>query len=150
MPSHPFDFEIQADIFSTPEMTAIFDEQQRFNRWLEFEGALAASQAELGIIPVEAAAEINNRTKYKNLDPATVREGYRKSRNSLIPIIKALSEACRNGHGQFVHYGATTQDVLDTGQIMELRDAFRIIYRDLKKLEESLAALAEKHSATPM
>ncbi|MFN2365104.1 MAG: adenylosuccinate lyase family protein [Desulfurivibrionaceae bacterium] len=150
MPSHPFDFEIQADIFSTPEMTAIFDEQQRFNRWLEFEGALAASQAELGIIPVEAAAEINNRTKYKNLDPATVREGYRKSRNSLIPIIKALSEACRNGHGQFVHYGATTQDVLDTGQIMELRDAFRIIYRDLKKLEESLATLAGKHSATPM
>ncbi|MCA1765031.1 MAG: adenylosuccinate lyase family protein, partial [Desulfobulbaceae bacterium] len=73
-----------------------------------------------------------------------------KSRNSLIPIVKALCEACRNGHGQFVHYGATTQDVLDTGQIMELRDAFRIIYRDLKKLEESLATLAGKHSATPM
>ncbi len=150
MPSHPFDFEIQADIFSTPEMTSIFDEQQRFNRWLQFEGALAASQAELGIIPVTAAAEINNRAKYENLDPATVREGYRKSRNSLIPIIKALREACRNGHGEFVHYGATTQDVLDTGQIMELRDAFRIIYRDLKKLEESLASLARKHSATPM
>ncbi|MDT8334354.1 MAG: adenylosuccinate lyase family protein [Desulfurivibrionaceae bacterium] len=150
MLSHPFDFEIQADIFSTREMTAIFDERQRFGRWLEFEAALAASQAELGIIPVEAATEISARAKFENLDPAIVRDGYRQSRNSLIPIINGLREACRNGHGEFVHHGATTQDVLDTGQILELRDTFRIIYRDLKKLEKSLADLAGTHSATPM
>ncbi|MDF1577449.1 MAG: adenylosuccinate lyase family protein [Desulfobulbales bacterium] len=150
MLSHPFDFEIQADIFSTREMTAIFDERQRFGRWLEFEAALAASQAELGIIPVEAATEISARAKFENLDPAIVRDGYRQSRNSLIPIINGLREVCRNGHGEFVHHGATTQDVLDTGQILELRDTFRIIYRDLKKLEKSLADLAGTHSATPM
>jgi 3-carboxy-cis,cis-muconate cycloisomerase len=150
MPSHPFDFEIQADIFSTPEMTAIFDEQRRFNRWLEFEAALAASQAELGIIPVEAASEITARASLASLDLAVVRSGYQKSRNSLIPIIRGLRDACRNGHGEFVHYGATTQDVLDTGEIMELRDSFRIIYRDLKRLEKSLAGLAKEHLATPM
>jgi len=150
MSSHPFDFEIQAEVFSTPEMTAIFDEQRRFMRWLEFEAALAAVQAELGIIPVEAAAEINEKANLDHLDLGAVRDGYKKSRNSLIPVLKALRGACRNGHGEFVHYGATTQDVLDTGQVMELRDTLRIIYRDLRKLEKTLAGLTEKHIATPM
>jgi adenylosuccinate lyase len=150
MPSHPFDFEIQADIFSTPEMTGIFAEQQRFSRWLEFEAALAATQAELGIIPHEAAAEIVAKARLSCLDLDAMREGYQKSRNSLIPLINALRAACRNGHGDFVHYGATTQDVLDSSQIMELRDTFRIIYRDLRKIEKSLGRLALEHIATPM
>ncbi len=150
MPSHPFDFEIQANIFSTPEMTGIFDEQQRFSRWLEFEAALAATQAGLGIIPPEAATEIVAKAKLSCLDPVAMREGYQKSRNSLVPVLKALREACRNGHGEFVHYGATTQDVLDTSQILELRDTFQIIYRDLKEIEKSLCRLADKHISTPM
>lgn len=150
MPSHPFDFEIQANIFSTPEMTAIFDEQHRFGRWLEFEANLAATQAELGIIPSAAANEIVAKAKISCLNPTTIREGYKKSRNSLIPVINALRAACSNNHGEFVHYGATTQDVLDTGQIMELRDTFRIIYRDLKKIERSLILLSKEHIATPM
>ena len=150
MPSHPFDFEIQADIFSTAEMTAIFAEQQRFSRWLEFEAALAATQAELAIIPPEAAAEIISKARLGCLDLDAMRKGYQQSRNSLIPLINALRSACQNGHGEFVHYGATTQDVLDTSQIMELRDTFRIIYRDLRKIEKSLSSLAHDHIATPM
>ncbi|MEN8135595.1 MAG: adenylosuccinate lyase family protein [Thermodesulfobacteriota bacterium] len=150
MPAHPFDFEIQANIFSTPEMTEIFAEQQRFSRWLEFEAALAATQADLGIIPPEAAAEIVAKARLSCLDLDAMREGYQQSRNSLIPVINALRAACRNGHGEFVHYGATTQDVLDTSQIMELRDTFRIIYRDLRKIEKSLSRLARDHIATPM
>lgn len=150
MPSHPFDFDIQADIFSTPEMTAIFAEWQRFSRWLEFEAALAATQAELGIIPAEAAAEIVAKASLHHLDLDAMRDGYQQSRNSLIPLINALRGACADGHGEFVHYGATTQDVLDTSQIMELRDTFRIIYRDLKAIEESLGRLARAHIATPM
>lgn len=150
MPSHPFDFEIQADIFSTPEMTAIFAERQRFGRWLEFEAALAATQAEMGIIPAKAAAEIVAKASLQHLDLGAMKAGYQKSRNSLIPLINALRGACDNGHGEFVHYGATTQDVLDTSQIMELRDTFRIIYRDLMAIEEFLIGLARKHITTPM
>lgn len=150
MPCHPFDFEIQTNIFSTPEMTGIFAEEQRFNRWLEFEAALATTQAELGIIPPEAAREIVARARLSCLDLDALREGYTKSRNSLLPLIKALRDACQKGHGEFVHYGATTQDVLDTSQVMELRDTLRIIYRDLREMATALSRLARQHRATPM
>ena len=150
MPSHPFDFEIQTNLFSTPEMTAIFSESQRFQRWLQFEAALARAQASLGIIPAAAAREITSKADLALLDSERIHQGYQHSRNSLIPIINELRRACTDGHGDFVHYGATTQDVLDTSQILELRDTFRIIYRDIRRLEEVMMELAARHRATPM
>ena len=84
MPSHPFDFEIQSDLFSTPEMTAIFAEGQRFNRWLRFEAALAKAQGEMGIIPLAAAAEITDKANLGCLNMETIRQGYKQSRNSLL------------------------------------------------------------------
>ncbi|HSH12452.1 MAG TPA: lyase family protein, partial [Desulfurivibrionaceae bacterium] len=150
MPSHPFDFEIQSDLFSTPELTAIFSERQRFSRWLRFEAALAKIQGEMGIIPSAAAAEIAGKANLDSLDLELLRESYRQSRNSLMPLVKGLRRACSGNHGEFVHYGATTQDVIDTAQILELREAFGVIYRDLRRLEEVLLGLADLHRATPM
>ncbi|NTV14775.1 MAG: adenylosuccinate lyase family protein [Desulfobulbaceae bacterium] len=150
MPSHPFDFEIQSDLFSTPELTAIFAERQRFNRWLQFEAALARAQATMGIITTAAASEITSKANLNLLDTERIRQGYQRSRNSLIPLLQELRRVCTNGYGEFVHHGATTQDVLDTSQILELRDIFRIIYRDLRRLEEVLMALAARHCTTPM
>ena len=150
MPTHPFDFEIQADVFSTSEIKAVFNEQRRLSRWLEFEAALAQTQAELGIIPREAADEISAKADISVLDLDAVKENYKSSRNSLIPVIKALRIACKDDHGEFVHYGATTQDVIDTSQVMELRETFRIIYRDLKDLEATLIAHTKAHISTPM
>lgn len=150
MPSHPFDFEIQSDLFSTPELTAVFSERHRFSRWLSFEAALAKTQGAMGIIPPEAAAEIAGKANLESLDLELVRQGYRRSRNSLVPLLKGLRRACSGNHGEFVHYGATTQDVIDTSQILELRETFNIIYRDLRRLEEVLLNLADVHRATPM
>jgi adenylosuccinate lyase len=150
MPSHPFDFEIQCDLFSTPELTAIYSERRRFDRWLQFEAALAKTQGKMGIIPQAAAAEIVEKANLQCLDLEFVRQEYQQSRNSLMPLIKGLRRACNKNHGEFVHYGATTQDVIDTSQIMELRDTFRIVYRDLRRLEEMLLNLALQHRSTPM
>ena len=150
MPSHPFDFEIQSDLFSTPELTDIFAESQRFRRWLQFEAALARTQATMGIIPSAAGAEITSKANLDLLDTERIRQGYQRSRNSLIPVLQELRRACTGGHGEFVHYGATTQDVLDTSQILELRDTFKIIYRDIRRLEEVVMELAARHCDTPM
>ena len=150
MPTHPFDFEIQADIFSTTEIKGVFNERRRFSRWLEFEAALAQTLAELEIIPQDAADEISTKANIDHIDLDAVKENYKGSRNSLIPLIKGLRSACSDNHGEFVHYGATTQDVLDTSQIMELRDTFRIIYRDLRGLEATVADLTLSHINTPM
>jgi adenylosuccinate lyase len=67
-----------------------------------------------------------------------------------MPVVKALRNACDDNHGEFVHFGATTQDVLDTGQIIELREVLRILFRDLQALQESLGKLIEEHRRTPM
>ncbi len=150
MPAHPIDFQIQAGFYSTPELTNIFDEKTRIARWLQIEAALAEVQGELGIIPREAAEEIVQKSRIENLDLSQVAREYEQSRNSLMPVIKALKEVCDEGHCDYVHFGITTQDVLDTAQILEQKDAMAVIYRDIKKLEKLLIDMALHHRDTPM
>ncbi len=150
MPSHPIDFQIQSNVFSTTELLAIFDEKARFQRWLDFEAALADVQGELGVIPREAAVEISAKASIEHLDLSAVAKSYQQSRNSLMPVVNGLRQACRDGLGEFVHYGVTTQDILDTSQILELKEVFRILYRDLRKQETILIELTREHKNTPM
>ncbi|XOF32629.1 MAG: adenylosuccinate lyase [Candidatus Electrothrix sp. YB6] len=150
MPIHPFDYQVNPQVFSTLELEALFDEQSVLQRWLDFEAALAAAQGKFGIIPAAAAAEIQAKAKLAHIDLDSVRQGYSRSRNSVVPLLGGLRRACRDGHGEYVHYGATTQDVLDTGQILALKKALNIVLRDLGKFEEVCIDLTEKHRATPM
>jgi 3-carboxy-cis,cis-muconate cycloisomerase len=150
MPSHPIDFQINPGVFSTPELVQIFDERARYQRWLDFEAALAKVQADLGVIPREAAEEIGRKAKLEHLDLEVIHNGYLHSRNSLIPLINGLRQACDGNYGEYVHYGATTQDVLDTAEALELRATLTVIYRDLRALESVCLDLAKRHRSTPM
>jgi len=150
MPAHPIDFVINPTVFSTVELTQIFDEKARYQRWLDFEAALAKVQGEMGVIPQEAAEEIGRKAKLELLDLESVHEGYLHSRNSLMPLLSGLRRACSKGHGEYVHYGATTQDVIDTAEILEVRATVTILYRDLRVLEKICLKLAGKHRTTPM
>ncbi|MBU0730537.1 MAG: adenylosuccinate lyase [Proteobacteria bacterium] len=150
MPVHPFDYTIQANLYSTPELNAVFEEKKRLERWLQIEAALAQAQGELGIIPQEAAAEISGKASLDNLDLKSIQEDYLTSRNSLMPLLKALRNACSDNYGEYVHFGATTQDIIDTAQILALKDTLAIIYRDLRALEEILLNLSKDHCSTPI
>ena len=75
---------------------------------------------------------------------------YLHSRNSLMPLINGLRKACDKDFGEYVHYGVTTQDVLDTAEILELREGVKVIYRDLRALEEVCLDLVKRHRSTPM
>lgn len=150
MPVHPIDFELQTDFYSTPELRALFDEKARIGRWLQFEAALAETQGELGVIPAGSAARIVNVARLDCLDMESIRVGYETTRNSVMPVLKALRAACGAPHGEFVHHGATTQDVVDTGAMLELKQALVIVLRDLRGVEAGLLDLAERHRATPM
>ena len=149
MPSHPFDYKLQTDVFSTPECTAIFAEKCRFQYWLDFEAALAESQAELGLIPLEAAQIIKSKANVKQLDLAITKDEYTRNRNSLVPLLKGLRQACGSA-GEYVHYGATTQDTIDTGQVLAIRDSLDIVQRDAGKIKELLLALAQKYRSQAM
>ncbi len=150
MASHPLDFDINPHVFGTPELTGLFAEQAVYQRWLDFEAALATAQGELGVIPARAAAEIARRARIEYLDLDLVRQGYARSRNSLLPLLAGLRRACADDLGEYVHFGATTQDVLDTGEILALRRTIAIIYRDLRRVEERCLHLARDHCQTPM
>ena len=130
-------------------MREVFDEKRRFARWLAIEAALAAAQGELGVIPKAAAETIVRAADIKNLDLARVAAAYADSRNTVLPVVNELRRVCGEA-GEYVHHGITTQDLLDTGQVMAMAEGLAIIERDLKRLAEELTRLTREHLETPM
>jgi 3-carboxy-cis,cis-muconate cycloisomerase len=98
-----------------PGGRALFTEAARFQSWLDVEAALAQAQAELGIIPEAAAREIARKAKLSFLDLGAVRAGLAKTGHPLVPLVWELDRACEGDAGGFVHWGATTQNVTQTG-----------------------------------
>jgi adenylosuccinate lyase len=127
-----------------PGVRALFTEASRFQSWLDVEAALAQAQAELGIIPERAAREIIRKAHLSYLDLAAVRAGLAKTGHPLVPLVWELDRACEGDAGGYVHWGATTQNVTQTGQLLLVRRAHDIFLRQLGTLLVSLADLAEK------
>jgi 3-carboxy-cis,cis-muconate cycloisomerase len=127
-----------------PGVRALFTEAARFQSWLDVEAALAEAQAELGIIPVKAAREIVAKAHLKYLDLAAVRAGLAKTGHPLVPVVWALDRACEGDAGGYVHWGATTQNITQTGQLLQVRRAHEIFLRQLAGVLTHLAALAER------
>ncbi len=136
--------------WSTPELRAIFDDEKKLQTWLDIESVLARVQGELGIIPLEAAKEISLRARLDQIDIGFFKNQLAATGHALIPLIRALEKACKNGHGEYVHFGATTQDVIDTGAVLLLREATNIFLRDALLLEKEILALAEQYIDLPM
>ncbi|HEU5196525.1 MAG TPA: adenylosuccinate lyase family protein [Methylomirabilota bacterium] len=130
-----------------PGVRALFTESARFQSWLDVEAALAQAQAELGIIPAAAAEEITRKAYLKYLDLAAVRAGLAKTGHPLVPLIWALDKACDGDAGGYVHWGATTQNVTQTGKLLQVRRAHDIFLRQLGAILAALADLAEKTKA---
>jgi adenylosuccinate lyase len=150
MPSGVFDSILLKHIWGTDALRAVFNDENRVQKWFDFEAALALAQAELGIIPQAAAEEIARKTKVENVDLEEIAAGIRHVNHPLVPALRALQAVCADGHGEYLHFGPTTQDVLDTGTILQLKQAHRIFLRDLRAVGRALFALAETHKATPM
>jgi adenylosuccinate lyase len=150
MPSGVFDDALIKHLFSTDEVRAIFSDSNRVQKWYDFEAALALEQAELGIIPREAAQEIARNAKVENVDIESIAAEIRRIKHPLVPALRAVEQRCKGGHGEYIHFGPTTQDVLDTGTVLQIRDAHQIYLRDMKGIGQALAKLAETHKATPM
>src|SRR5881409_1132328 len=127
-----------------PGVRALFTEAARLQSWLDVEAALAQAQAELGVIPDGAAREIVRKAHLKYLDLAAVQEGLARTGHPLVPLVWALDRACENGAGGYVHWGATTQNITQTGQLLQVRRAHDIFLRQLAAILTTLADLAEK------
>ena len=127
-----------------PGVRALFTENARFQAWLDVEAALAQAQAELGIVPAGAAREITRKAQLSALDLAAVRAGLAKTGHPLVPLVWELDRACEGDAGGYVHWGATTQNVTQTGQLLQVRRAHDIFLRQLATILTTLADLAER------
>jgi adenylosuccinate lyase len=150
MASGVFDDALIKHLWSTEELRAIFSDANRVQKWYDFEAALALEQAELGIIPRAAAQDIAEKAKVANVDIEAIAAEIRRIKHPLIPALKAVEKLCRDGHGEYIHFGPTTQDALDTGVVLQIRDAHAIYLRDMKAIGQALYRLAETHRTTPM
>ncbi|EJA8709193.1 adenylosuccinate lyase [Campylobacter jejuni] len=145
-----FDHRLLADSWSTQEMRAIFCEQNRIQKWLDVEAALAKAQAKLKIIPKKAADEIAKKAHYKFMDMDFIFAEFKKTKHPLVPTVRGLEKACDNNLGEYVHFGVTTQDIIDTGLVLQFKEAMTLAKSELKAIAKALAKLAKTHKNTAM
>lgn len=136
--------------FGTAEMRKVWDDESRLQKHLDVEAALALAEAELGLIPEAAAKAIAEVAKVENMNIEAIAQEVLKVKHSLVPTIKSVQNLAGAEHGEWVHYGATTQDIVDTGFMLQLKEAHAIIVRDTKAVLQELAKLAKKYKFTPM
>jgi 3-carboxy-cis,cis-muconate cycloisomerase len=144
------DSSVFGGLFTTPAMRAVFADEARLQRMLDVEAALARAEAKVGLIPSEAAKEITAKADVARFDLAAIGRGTELVGYPIVPLVKALAAACEGDAGRWVHWGATTQDIIDTALVLQLREAFELIRQDLAGTEAALTDLARRHRDTPM
>ena len=134
-----------------PGIRDIFGEASRIQAWLDVEVALAQAQAELGVIPGYAAEEIERKARYEYLDMDNIREGLARTGHPLVPMVWELDRICDGDTGGYIHWGATTQNITQTGKLLNLRSAHGVFLSQIAELLTLLADLAEttKDAALP-
>ncbi|MGH9355381.1 MAG: 3-carboxy-cis,cis-muconate cycloisomerase [Terriglobia bacterium] len=150
MSSTAIDSVVFRDIFSTGAMRGIFSDENRIQKYLDVEAALARVQARLGIIPAEAAEEIQRQSRLEKFDMAKIEQRTALVGYPVLPVVEELVDLCSGDLGQWAHWGATTQDITDTATVLQVREALSIIDDDLNAICESLAGLAQRYRDTPM
>jgi adenylosuccinate lyase len=133
-----------------PGVRALFTEASRWQAWLDVEAALARAEAELGIIPAHAAAEIAVKARLELLDREAIRAGLERTGHALVPLIWELDRVCEGDAGGYVHWGATTQNITQTGLLLLVRRAHVIFLRLLADALRTLADLSERTSSAVM
>ena len=150
MPSSLIDSAVFRDIFSTEAMRKVFSDENRVQKYLDFEAALARAQGRLGVIPKEAAEEICRHCDAAEIDFAKLKTQTERIGYPVLPVVQQLVAACRDGLGEWCHWGATTQDITDTATVLQVREALALVETELAGIADALAALAQKHRDTPM
>jgi 3-carboxy-cis,cis-muconate cycloisomerase len=138
---------------TTEEMAAVFSDAAVLAALLRFETSLARAQARLGVIPASAAAAIEQASEATEFDPAQIAREARASATVALPLVKALTArvaALDEAASRFVHWGATSQDAIDTAMSLLLQQARPVLERDHRRLEETLRRLSKEHAGTAM
>ncbi|MEM2105648.1 MAG: adenylosuccinate lyase [Candidatus Bathyarchaeia archaeon] len=135
--------------YGTPEMRRIFEEETRIQKMLDVEAALAWAHAEVGNIPWEDANKIISMASTKHVKISRIKEIEREIKHDVMAIVRALAEVCGKS-GAYVHFGATSYDIVDTANALQLKEALELIEKRLDNLEEVLMEKAMQYKETIM
>src|SRR6516165_7450906 len=149
MPSTVFDSAIFRDAFGAPAMRAIFCDEAMIDRFVEVEVALAAAEASVGVIPKDAVRAIKKLARADAIDMGKLKAETDLVGYPIVGIVHELAKQCGDA-GRYIHWGATTQDIMDTATVLQVRDALALIDADLAALAAALASLAARHRDTVM
>jgi 3-carboxy-cis,cis-muconate cycloisomerase len=150
MPSTYLDSAVFRDIFTTPTMRQVWSDENRVQKYLDFEKALAVAQARLKIIPQEACDEIVKHCSVDKIDMAKLKEATERIGYPVLPVVQQLVKLCKDGLGEWSHWGATTQDITDTATVLQIKESLALIEKEMIGISDALAALAKKYRDTPM
>ena len=149
MPTNPADSPILGTLYGSDAMRAVFDERAYFQRMLDVEAALARVQARLGIIPADAAEAIVRAARFENLRVEELAASARNVGYPVVGVVTGLSRAAGEAGG-WTHWGATTQDIMDTATVLQVREGLALIRAELVAMVGALAMQADRHRRTVM
>jgi len=135
---------------SDPGIRALYRLENRWQAWLDVEAALAAAQAELGIIPVAAAEAIAGAARLEKMDRGRIDEGLARTGHTIVPLVWELGRIVGDPHGGWVHWGATTQNITQTGDLLVLQRAHGVFLRQIGDILLAMAELADRGAAMPI
>src|SRR2546425_3127357 len=150
MPATFIDSAIFQGIFSSDEMRHVWSDENRTQKYLDIEAALAKVQGRLGLIPQEAADEIVSHCKLEQIDVGLLRQQTERVGYPILGVVSQLNALCRDKLGEYCHWGATTQDITDTATVLQIREALVLVDEDLRAISAALADLAKRYRDTPM
>src|ERR1700751_989645 len=150
MPTTAIASAVFRDIFSTEAMRRVFSDENRIQKYLDFEAGLARAQARLGIIPQTACDEIVRHCGVAEFDLAKIKTQTERIGYPVLPVVQQLVALCRDGLGEWCHWGATTQDITDSASIMQIREALALVETEINCISDALAEMAKTYRDTPM
>jgi 3-carboxy-cis,cis-muconate cycloisomerase len=150
MASTIIDSSIFQGIFTSDAMRRVWSDENRTSKYIDIERALAKVQGRLGLIPQEAADEIISHCHLDQIDMVKLRAQTERIGYPILGVVSQLNALCRDKLGEYVHWGATTQDITDTATVLQIREALEIVDADLTAISKAMADLARTHRLTPM
>ncbi|HLR68856.1 MAG TPA: adenylosuccinate lyase [Virgibacillus sp.] len=150
MASGVIDSKLYRDLYTSEEMKATFSDESLLQKWLDAWVALAESEAEEGVIPHEAAVKIAEKGDYRHFDMKTIREGITDTTHPLIVQIREFTKIVGGDAAKYIHWGATTQDIMDTAVVLQMKEAVNILVKQLKTFLRTLLFHAREHEKTIM
>lgn len=145
MASNVIDSELYKDYYGTERMRQIFSDTNQVQKWMDCEAALARVEARLGIIPESAAEEIQKKASVEFIDLKKIKKEIDKTGHPFVALVKVYKSICEGTSGEYLHWGATSQDILDTGMVLQVKEAYAIISSNLEQVYQKVSEKAAEY-----